>query len=174
MIRTPASGPMAACMALGLKACACAASGTDTVTIEPIVGLSGRDVIACGVKFTTAGNGITLTAEFVLDDSRGTREFSLSARAPASLLGIALETQDATTATLLPHPVIEPDGSLVARGPIPGNAGSDFVRSLMVGGGTLRATLDGGHEHVIGLPGPLSQQVRASYLNCAGDLKKQP
>ena len=173
MIRNLAGRLIAANLVLLLDASACAASDGPAISIEPIVRLSGRDVIACGVKFISTGDGVTITAEFVLDDSRSAREFSLSARAPASLLGISLETQDATSATLLPRPVIEPDGTLDARGPIPGITGSDFVRSLMVGGGTLHATLSGGRGIVIGLPGPFSQQVRASCINCAGDLKKQ-
>ena len=174
MIPSPTRRLMAAGMALGLQAYACAASEEPVVSIEPIVRLKGRDVVACGVKFISTSNGRTLMAEFILDDSRGTREFSLSSSGSAALLGLSLETQDATTATLLPRPVVGLDGSINSRGPIPGLTGSDFVRSLMVGGGTLRATIDGGPEYVVRLPGPFSQQVRASYINCAGDLKKQP
>ncbi len=174
MIRISACTVMAATLALGLNAHASGASEGTAASIEPVVRMSGRDVIACGVKFTSTGDSGTLTAEFILDDSRGTREFSLTARGPAALSDISLETQDATTTTLLPHAVMEPGGALSARGPIPGLTGSDFVRSLMVGGGTLRATFDDGRQRIIGLAGPFSQQVRASYINCAGDLRKQP
>jgi hypothetical protein len=159
---------------LVLPALASAQSQADAVAITPVVRLAGGVVVACGVKFEAAVTDGAVSGEFTLDDTTPDRQFVLSARAEDTLRlnGIVLETGGASTETLLGRPLVEPGGTVLARGVIAGFTGSDFMRSLMVGGGMLTLGVEAGRAISISLPGPFSQQVRASYINCAGDLKK--
>ncbi len=61
-------------------------------------------------------------------------------------------------------------GCIAFAGPLPGDEGAGLVRELMVSGGTVELASDGEPPRRLSVPGPLPQLVRASYLNCAGDL----
>lgn len=151
-------------------------AGDIKLQAEPIVRLSDGRIAACGVSFAGLYNGAEVRVEFMLVQSPVGPVFRLTGRYQGSeqLADIALETDFASTVGLMPRPRAMPDGSLEVQTGIPGYNGSEFVRSLMVSGGRVRLGLAGPTGNVVDIdvPGPLSQQVRASYLNCAGDIER--
>jgi hypothetical protein len=147
-----------------------------SVVLEPIVRIAGGAILACGIAIVTGIDG-TLTASLRLEKAETEPVFALEAtwrdeRGKArSLSGIVIETGTETTAKLLPPARPSQDG-VKATGPIPGLPGSELMRSLLVSGGTLTVVSPENGTTAIAIPGPAPQQVRASYLNCAGDLER--
>lgn len=146
-----------------------------TLDVEPVVRLAGSIIVGCGVRLTGPRGESEVIAELVLaDDAIAGREFTLTVYLfPPRPLELAwLTTGGMDTRTLLGAGVKGADGSVSARGALPGLPGSELMRSLMVEGGTLHVIDRNVHPWEAKMPAPVQQRVRAAYLNCAGDLEK--
>ena len=142
---------------------------SQDMTVTPVVKIEGKTILACGLQVSSQD----LVAELVLADTADGRAFILAAKREATILSsVSLTTGDTNTATAFDPPQRRADGSVTARGVLPGLAGSEFIRSLLVEGGSLEIVHEDSSKSTIVIPGPLSQAVRATYLNCAGDLPK--
>jgi hypothetical protein len=127
--------------------------------IEPLVYLHDGQIKACGVRF----GFVDIEVAMKLERAGATAELVVSAQ-PAADVRLATASQD--TSRLITGPAS--DGSW--RGVPDPTAGAMLWQELMIGG--ARITIGGPTERPrrLVVPGPLPQQVRASYLNCAGDL----
>lgn len=145
-------------------------------TVDPVVLLKDGALEACGLKasYQTGSNRITVTVLGVRD-TKATR-FSLQAtwsdlkqpdRTPKT---ISLQNETMDTAQLFPAPTPAPQGGIETTAELKGIEGARFIQSVMVGGASITLTDRAGSALKLDLPGPMPQVVRASYLNCSGDL----
>ncbi|MEL7048029.1 MAG: hypothetical protein AAFO75_03555 [Pseudomonadota bacterium] len=75
------------------------------------------------------------------------------------------------TSSLFPKLVAdEDDKTIEGTARLDGIVGAQFIQSIMVRGADIEMTSNGGRNLALSLPGPVPNLVRASYLNCSGDL----
>jgi hypothetical protein len=142
--------------------------------VEPVVRLAGSVIVGCGLKLSGRHGDDEVTAELMLADEAGDREFIFTTVSfpPKPIERAWITTGGLDTRSLLGKSVKNEDGSVSARGALPGLPGSEFMRSLMVEGGTLNVVSPAVHNWQGMIPAPMPQRIRAAYLNCAGDLEK--
>jgi hypothetical protein len=169
--------------AIGLSAGVVQAAGAaDPVAasgpvLEPVIELTQGQVSGCGLRvgFATA----THTVEFVNRRTGPATEFLLTAvrvqpGQPAAALSLKTGAYD--TRTLLPPARMTRDGEremLTAQGTMDPTTGAFLMRELMLSGARVTWDLQNAQEVSLDIPGPLSQSIRAAYLQCAGDLFPQ-
>jgi hypothetical protein len=142
--------------------------------VEPVVRLAGSVIVGCGLKLIGRHGDGEVTAELMLADEVGDREFIFTtvSSPPKTIEQAWIATGGLDTRSVLGKSVKNEDGSLRARGALPGLPGSEFMRSLMVEGGTLNVSSRAVPDWQGTIPAPMPQRIRAAYLNCAGDLPK--
>lgn len=145
--------------------------------VEPIVLMQNGDLEGCGVKVVY----FTPTAKIDLDvvtlrDAEGTT-FDLSVfwrdryDRPQPITSFQLETSTLNSADRFPAVARGgDDGKLSTRMALDQLTGAQFIQGLMVSGGTLTVRDSEGMTHGFDVPGPMANLIRASYLNCSGDL----
>jgi hypothetical protein len=175
-----------------IKALVCLAATSATAqaplpvgSVEPVVlmksgPMGAGEIEGCGLTSTFAADGAAVTTRFLLlkDEKaeRGTR-FVLSASWPKpggasyrSLKSMSLTAGATSTEASLGQPVARQGGVFETSGTLPASDGDIFMRDLMIGGAAIALQDQDGDQLALAIPGPVSQSVRASYLNCAGDL----
>lgn len=162
------------------------ASGTAEVlpqplTVDPVVLMREGSLEGCGLDAAYRTRGNTASVKVIAMRAAGGVTFQLRGSwtkpghgehgeaAPRTLL---LQTGTwrsndhfpaaTTTAT-------DPD-TIATQAALPGITGARFIQSVMISGATVEMTNAAGETLKLDLPGPLPQRVRASYLNCTGDL----
>ena len=149
-------------------------------TVEPLVLMKAREIEGCGLTSIFAAGGATVTARFLLlrDETaaRGTR-FVLSASWPTpggagfrTLTSSFMATGRFSTEALFGKPVARQDGAFETTGALPANEGDVLMRDVMMSGAAVTLEDQDGERLTLAIPGPVSPSVRASYLNCAGDM----
>lgn len=172
-----------ACAAVATQAPAALAAPPDFTppALAPIVLMEGDRIAACGAEAVFEGHGGRLAISLMMVRGRaGSGERVVRGRwqnpdgttREVQRVSIAISTRstdDAAQRWQMPA-----DGSAEAR--LPATTPSDWtdfgslMQSLLVGGGEATvATVDGNTVRVI-IPGPAPHSVRASYLNCSGDM----
>jgi hypothetical protein len=149
---------------------------------EVIIGLAGERVTACGVRAFVdqpqRGSSPQITEVELVNQRIGDgTELALVARQLPSappVTSIALATAGRSTLDLLGSgrsvSPIDAKRTLMANGSVDPTQGGFLIQELMVGGARIDLSFDNGPIQSWRLDGPLSQQVRAAYLQCSGDL----
>jgi hypothetical protein len=144
-------------------------------TAEPIVLFQNNDIAACGFRAATAPGALNATADVTaVKDGRATFFlFSIQATgADAAIVPLesaALLTSTHDTAKDFSKLLLAENGRYEARARLEGFSGASFMQGIMVGG-TITIKTTAGEVLSFALPAPMPQNVRAAYLNCAGDL----
>jgi hypothetical protein len=150
--------------------------------VEVIIGLVGERVTACGVRAFVdqpkRGSSPEITEIELVNQRIGVgTEFSLVARqAPSAppITSVALATLKRSTLDLLGSgrsvSPIDSKRTFMASGAVDPTQGGFLMQELMLGGARIDLSFDNGPIQSWRLDGPLSQQVRAAYLHCSGDL----
>ncbi len=145
--------------------------------VEPIVLMQEGALEGCGVRIVY----FTPTAKVDFDvvtlrEGEGTT-FDLSVfwrdryDRPQAIIDFQLETAKLHSAEQFPAVTRgDGDGMLSTRMALEQLTGAQFIQGLMVSGGTLTIRVADGTEHGFDVPGPMANLIRASYLNCSGDL----
>lgn len=173
-MRATTAGVLAATLAVAYGTIA---QADDPLALRagPVVELDASGGVAgCGVRFVPEGADDVSAIALVARKSAAGVMFHLEAIvtdrpgliAPRT---ITLLTASHDTRALTAIERREPD-RIAFAGPLPGDEGAGLVRELMVSGGTIEVVSDGVPPRRLSVPGPLPHLVRASYLNCAGDL----
>ncbi|MDX2287845.1 MAG: hypothetical protein NW217_03370 [Hyphomicrobiaceae bacterium] len=157
-------------------ACAEALVAARAQRVEPVVLMRDGTLEGCGLTahFDTAGN--TIAIELVARRHAGGIEHVLSGRWQTAAgkavvaTDIALRTDRIDTRAHFLPPTTDTSGTVVALGRLDPVAGALFIQGVMVAGGGLTLQSADGATLDLELAGPLPQLVRASYLNCSGDL----
>lgn len=142
--------------------------------IEPVVLFERGELSACGLRARVEDAGDLLVVSLVAYKSGPVLRFRLEARRPEGTSGpppvaVSLATTGYDTTRLL-RDVAPEAGVAAAEAPLEGLDGGGLMRELMVSGGRVRMQLQDGATREVLLAGPMTQAVRAAYLNCAGDL----
>lgn len=153
-----------------------AAVRSEPVTIAPVVLTDAGKLAGCGLSadYRTRGHDLTI-AVVALRDQTATR-FLIEARrantgqSDSRPVGLALQTETLDSTEAFPPPSPAADGALATSQRLDTVIGAMFIQSVMVGGASVDVEMSGGDKLTLSLPGPMPQLVRASYLNCAGDL----
>lgn len=135
---------------------------------------------------TVAGCG--MRAEVGTDLARGMFQVTLQRRAAGTefviagrLMGgaadgreqiseIAIVTSSFDTRTLFPPASLTGPDSLETVAKLDPSLGASFMREVIIGGAKVTIARAGDRPFVIELPMPTDPRVRATYLQCAGDL----
>jgi len=190
--RLPAA--LAACVPVCLAASFATAAPLSTrvapepAAIEPVVLIQDGTLAACGlralfqtgtarIRFSVVNHKDGPATRFELTTFwQDTREPDL-APADARLVTATLDsaemfTDKARTAPAASAATTQQGGPAphVKEARLDGLTGARLVQSLMVGGGRLSLTAKDGQTLELNMPGPMPNLIRASYLNCAGDL----
>jgi hypothetical protein len=146
------------------------------VSVEPSVLMRDGTLEGCGfvAHFETAGQSVRIDLN-TLRRGGGT-VFLLGGRWMATggavepLADIALASGRLDTRATF-GPVTETgDGGIATEGALDQVTGALFIQSVMVGGARIELKARSGQRLDLEIAGPVSQSVRASYLNCSGDL----
>jgi hypothetical protein len=148
----------------------------EPVTVEPVVLLKDSQLEGCGLKasYQTGPNRVEFSVVAMRDDT-ATR-FILEARwrnlkqaqhAPDTLV---FKTGTGETSADFPKASPVAPQMLRTSARLSGIEGARFIQGVMVSGGMIDLRSTSGQTLALDLPGPMPQLVRASYLNCAGDL----
>ncbi len=145
-----------------------AASPTHPDRVEPVVLLKEGDIRACGVRVTVSDAQAARTFELLV--RRSGRETLLELRANCGNRAAhpVLQTRTISTANLLTGEINQSAGFVVLSAPATSDKVAMLIQEFMIGGGTLSCVKPPGKSYT--LSGPLPNQTRAGYLNCAGDL----
>lgn len=179
-LRTP-SAATAMILAIALSAAtphsrASAAVRAEPHHVRPVVLTDEGALVGCGLAADYRTKGQEMTISVVgLRDQTATR-FMIEARPSKSGQGAAkpaslvLRTGTLDSSSLFPPPSETAGQSLVTSARLEPVTGARFIQSVMVAGADVDVALASGDALALALPGPMPQLVRASYLNCAGDL----
>lgn len=167
---------VAAFVALSNASDAAAEVLPSPASVDQIVLMDDGQLEGCGFKasYRTAAD----TAAVSVIALRANRHVTFVVRAnwtrtlhpglqPSALV---MQTGTMVSSNMFPAAEPTPDGGLETRASLPGVLGARFIQSVMVAGGRIELESRDGSKLALELPGPLPQLVRASYLNCAGDL----
>lgn len=164
--------PIAAHVALAAEA----ANREPIVTVEPLTLFQDQQIAGCGFRASIPVDGQTVTASVTAYRDGLETVFAVSAHwpdtsgAPLTLDTLRLVTSSHDTTKDFPKPAAVASGLFEMRARLEGFSGASFVQGMMVGGGTFEVAAKGGRTVSIALPSPMPQNIRAAYLNCAGDL----
>lgn len=150
------------------------ADDTRALRAGPVVELDASGgVSGCGVRFFPEGADDVSAIALVARKSAAGVMFHLEAFVtgrPGIVTPRTVTLQTASHDTRALTSIEREPGRIAFAGALPGDEGSGLVRELMVSGGTVELDSEGVPPRRLSVPGPLPQLVRASYLNCAGDL----
>jgi hypothetical protein len=142
-------------------------------TVEPVVQLEGTEIRACGIQANFGAMTDRLTVTFQLERRDSSAEFSVEAlladgnNALSSMRIFQQSTLPLVFATSAPTQM----GGWLLRMPANNGVVTQFIQELMLQGTRIEVTAsDRTEPHHFKIDGPLTQSVRAAYLNCAGDL----
>lgn len=171
--RANAAGFLAATLAVAYGTIA-QADDARPLRAGPVVELDASGGVAgCGVRFVPEGADDVSSIALVARKSATGVMFHLEAIVtdrPGLIAPRTITLQTASHDTRALTGIEREPGRIAFAGPLPGDEGAGLVRELMVSGGTVEIASDGEPPRRLSAPGPLPQLVRASYLNCAGDL----
>lgn len=148
-----------------------AVSSTGQTGVEPVVRLKDGNIRACGVRATFSGGSAAPIFELIVR-RRGSATF-LELRAdcgtePDRPRRPVLKTRTVSTGDLLNGKAYQLKDFIVLSAPATSDKVAMLIQELMIGGGSFSCFESFGKQHT--LSGPLPNQTRAAYLNCAGDL----
>lgn len=166
--------------AIGVAAFALPASAEEPLrrphAVEPIVLMRDGNLEGCGLRAVYFTPKAKLDLEVVTLRAGGGTEFDVSVfmrdryDRPTPIVNFELETRTLNTAERFPAVSGGQEGMLSTRMALDQFSGAQFIQGLMVSGGTLSVIAADGKTHLFGINGPVANLVRASYLNCSGDL----
>ena len=148
-----------------------AAAPNRSSVVEPVVLLKNGNIRACGVRATFPDGETPRTFELLVRRSGNDTLLELRANCgvdagrPGRPL---LQTRTINTADLLRGDVGLSQGVSVLSAPATSDEVAILIQEYMIGGGTMRCLEPAAEGFTLG--GPLPNQTRAAYLNCAGDL----
>ena len=145
-----------------------AASLADPDGVEPIVLLKDGDIRACGVRVTVSDAQAARTFELLVRRSGRETLLELRANCGDRAARPVLRARTISTADLLTGEVNQSAGLVVLSAPATSDKVAMLIQEFMIGGGTLSCGNAPSKSYTLG--GPLPNQTRAGYLNCAGDL----
>jgi hypothetical protein len=148
-----------------------AVSSTGPAAVEPVVRLKDGNIRACGLRATFSGGSAAPIFELIMR-RRGSDTF-LELRAvcgtePDRPSRPVLKTRTVSTGDLLKGEAYQVKDFVVLSAPATSDKVAMLIQELMIGGGSFSCFESFGKQHA--LSGPLPNQTRAAYLNCAGDL----
>ena len=148
--------------------------------VEPLVLMKAGDIEACGLALTFIAGGETIATQFLLrkdDKAELGTQFVLSALWPKpdaggfrTVTALSLTAGGASTGTAFGAPVARSNGVFEATGTLPATSSDLMMRDLMIGGAVIDLHDQSGERRALAISGPMSQSIRAIYLNCAGDM----
>ncbi len=144
--------------------------------LEPIVLTANGKLKACGVRvvFVTAKEKIDFSVIGFKSSSGNAFELSAVLRdrydRPLPARSFELDTATLKSVEAFDPPTPDKDGRSSTRKVLEGITGARFIQGYMVSGGALRLTNPDGAVVTFDIPGPMPNSIRASYLNCSGDL----
>ena len=139
------------------------ASWQVTLAIE----LQGKTPGTCSIRYDDAGSGLGLAIE---KHDAGTSVVTALALRGEGVKTARLQTANVDTANLLKSTAPHAGEAFRAEAVLEDDdAGALLVHDLAITGGRLEVDRGHGVER-FELPHPLSREVVAQYLNCAGDL----
>lgn len=146
------------------------ASAQPPVSVMALAGLEDGKVRQCGIRAVTGEGADQVVLEIALERSGAAAELVVRAEVPTARSSVS-------DVRLSPRSVVldgigkplHTSAGVERRMPAARESVTAFIHELMVQG--MRATVTFAKGDVaLNIPGPLSASVRASYLNCAGDL----
>lgn len=144
----------------------------DAKSIEPLVFLDGRFPVACGFEARVETGQVSSRVSVLNRKTGEGSEFAVSVEGADEVRSLSVSAGDVRDGAGF-APLIKTGNSRFERTrTFTPDDGAMFIQSLMVGGGTLSFELQDRVRVDVVIPGPLPQSVRASYLNCAGDLMR--
>ena len=146
-------------------------SSTGQAVVEPVVRLQDGSIRACGLRATFSGGSAAPIFELIVR-RRGSATF-LELRAdcgtePDRPRRPVLKTRTVSTGDVLIGEAYPLKDFVVLSAPATSDKEAMLIQELMLGGGNFSCFGSFGKQHT--LSGPLPNQTRATYLNCAGDL----
>lgn len=145
-----------------------AASPIGPHRVEPVVLLKEGNIRACGVRVKVSNYQAARTFELLVRRSGSDTLLELRADCGANAAQPVIQTRTISTADLLTGESSRSAGFVVLRAPATSDKVARLIQEFMIGGGTLSCGKPAGENYTLG--GPLPNQTRAGYLNCAGDL----
>lgn len=158
-----------------------AAAGDSAERVEPVVLIDDQGTInACGVR-AVAGEGHAATV-FELLVRRAGDAAILAVRGRCGSVGDNgadgaspapnLATSGGDSISLMQDAELTGLGGGISElaAPATDDGIAMMIQRLMIGGGKFSCSPAGPGSVALVIPGPLPNQVRAAYLNCAGDL----
>jgi len=145
-------------------------------SIEPVALMKDDQLKGCGFKLNFFTAKAKIDFDVVALKAGPATEFELAATwldrfdQPHSVGSFRLKSPTLDSANSFPAVSKDGPGQARTRAKLEGIEGARFIQGLMVGGGSLWLTDASGEKLSFEIPGPMPNQVRASYLNCAGDL----
>ncbi len=145
-----------------------AAGPTGSHRVESLVLLKEGNIRACGVRAKVSNDQAARTFELLVRRSGSDTLLELRADCGANATRPILQTRTNSTADLLTGEASRSRGFLVLSAPATSDKVAMLIQEFMIGGGTLSCAKPATESYT--LSGPLPNQTRAGYLNCAGDL----
>ncbi|MEO1205765.1 MAG: hypothetical protein AAFV45_05480 [Pseudomonadota bacterium] len=148
----------------------------EPTEVLPVVLTLDTKLSGCGIQadYQTGQNKISIIVVGLRDET-ATR-FSLKAtwtdltQPDRGLEDVVLKTGTLDTKVLFPTVRKLAQGTVETSAQLDGIQGARFIQSIMVAGANITLRDDAGKPLTLSLPGPVPNLVRASYLNCSGDL----
>lgn len=153
-----------------LASAASAAPAGAPVSVLALAGLEAGNVRQCGIRAVSGDGADQVVLEIALERAGAAADLVVRASLPSARGGVS--DVRVTPRGVVLEDIGEPVRTSLGverRMPASSEKVTAFIHELMLQG--TRATVTAaGRELAINIPGPLSASVRASYLNCAGDL----
>ncbi|MDX2259789.1 MAG: hypothetical protein NW205_12860 [Hyphomicrobiaceae bacterium] len=144
--------------------------------VEPSVLMRDGTLEGCGLvaHFETEGQRVRIDLN-TLRRGGGTvfllaGQWATSSGASEPIADLALASSRLDTRSAFGPASTTADGGISMEGALDQVAGALFIQSVMVGGARIELLARNGARLHLEIAGPLPQSVRASYLNCSGDL----
>lgn len=148
------------------------ADDVPAAVLRPLIGLEAGAVVACGFEADLGASDPTTLRLYVgraVDGPRLVLEIAGPNRKGRTSLRAEVRTGALSTALLQPEPS---PGQLYRASAPAGGALAPLFQRLFLAGGTVVLDEDGA-ERAFVIHGPVPAGIRASFLNCSGDLYRQ-
>jgi hypothetical protein len=157
---------------LALGACQAAAAGSYRIEahdLEPIILMQGQAIVACGVKAKFGQLTESFVMEMSLKKEGDGKRLDMKLSGPEQIRAFDLQTKPGSHDPFVgTKPVIsDRDAYLTIDATKMDLTG--YMRDFFVEDQLLTVEMAGGLTLELAIRGPISNSVRAAYLNCAGD-----
>lgn len=148
----------------------------EPVQIIPVVLTLNDALSGCGIQADYQTGKSKVSVSIVALRAQTAVRFSLKVtwmdltqadRQPATVM---LKSGTHNSTQLFPKPSQVADHTIETSARLDGLKGASFIQSIMISGASIVLTDADQKTLPLNLPGPVPHLVRASYLNCSGDL----